>query len=120
MSTTMRFGNEIKISLYRNSSLGCLHPREWFRDASGRAIDTDVQESQRVHAEPNRRFTAAHDAGGESRTIGVGVFDGAGIDVAQARRILGNGIGTYAFIGDFAGDAGTPQEGARKRNLLQK
>ncbi len=49
-----------------------------------------------------------------------GVFDGAQINATIAKSTLGNGIGTYAFVGDFAGEAGTPQEGARKRNLLQK
>ena len=48
-----------------------------------------------------------------------GVFKGETINVEKAKAILGNGIGTYAFIGDFAGEAGTPQEGAKKRNLLQ-
>lgn len=49
-----------------------------------------------------------------------GIFDGAQINSTIAKSTLGNGIGTYAFVGDFAGEAGTPQEGARKRNLLQK
>ena len=49
-----------------------------------------------------------------------GVFTGAAINPEKAKEILGQGIGTYAFIGDFAGEAGTPREGARKRNLVQK
>jgi beta-glucosidase len=49
-----------------------------------------------------------------------GVFDGANINPQIAKAHLGNGIGTYAFVGDFAGEAGTPQEAARKRNLLQQ
>ena len=49
-----------------------------------------------------------------------GVFTGAAINVPVATQHLGNGIGTYAFVGDFAGEASTPQESATKRNLLQR
>ncbi len=49
-----------------------------------------------------------------------GVFDGANIDTQQAEKVLGSGIRTYAFLGDFAGEAGTPQEAVQRRNLLQK
>jgi len=49
-----------------------------------------------------------------------GVFQGASINVPIAKEHLGNGIGTYAFIGDFAGEASSPQDSTRKRNLLQK
>ncbi len=49
-----------------------------------------------------------------------GILQNSAINPTLAKQILGQGIGTYAMIGDFAGDAGTPQESARRRNLLQK
>ncbi len=49
-----------------------------------------------------------------------GVLNGMAINPAIAKSVLGNGIGTYAFVGDFAGEAGTPQTGAAKRNLVQR
>jgi beta-glucosidase len=48
-----------------------------------------------------------------------GVLEDGKINPERAKAVLGSGIGTYAFVGDFAGEAGTPQESARRRNLVQ-
>ncbi len=49
-----------------------------------------------------------------------GVFEGAGLNQERTKDLFSLGLGTYSFVGDFAGDAGSPGESARKRNLLQK
>ena len=49
------------------------------------------------------------------------VIDNNQIKEDLARKLAGNGLGTYAFLDEFTGTTGSsdPRLGARKRNLLQ-
>lgn len=49
------------------------------------------------------------------------VFDQDHIDEAMAKKMAGNGLGTYVLLGDFmqSGKLSSPREGAHRRNLLQ-
>jgi beta-glucosidase len=49
------------------------------------------------------------------------IFDRDQLDEAVAKRIAGNGLGTYIFLDEFLGMSGpfNPCLGARHRNLLQ-
>ena len=49
-----------------------------------------------------------------------GILEGNAVNPDRARAILGKGIGTYAFVGDFAGEGADPQETAHHRNLIQR
>ncbi len=50
----------------------------------------------------------------------VGVLGPQGINAEAAKKTLGNGLGTMAFMGDFFGTAGTPRQAAIDRNHVQK
>jgi beta-glucosidase len=58
-------------------------------------------------------------AGGGLSTSAI--FDKGQINDIVAKRIAGNGLGTYAFLDEFTsgGDAMNPRIGAQRRNLLQ-
>jgi beta-glucosidase len=48
------------------------------------------------------------------------VFDKDHLDEALAKQMLGNGLGTFAFLDEFLSmNAGGPREGAGRRNQLQ-
>ena len=49
------------------------------------------------------------------------VIDKDHVNEALAKKIAGNGLGTYAFLDEFTGmgDSLTPQSGAQHRNLIQ-
>lgn len=48
------------------------------------------------------------------------VFAGDHLDEALAKKLLGNGLGTFAFLDEFMSmNAGGPREGAERRNQLQ-
>jgi len=42
------------------------------------------------------------------------------VNQVLAKQALGNGIGTFAFLDDFMGKAGTPETSVANRNALQK
>jgi len=49
------------------------------------------------------------------------IFEKDHVNEALAQKLLGNGLGTYAFLDEFMGmSPGGPREGAERRNLLQK
>ncbi len=48
-----------------------------------------------------------------------GILEGDGINAERAKAALGSGIGTYAFVGDFAGDSSSAQQTSHRRNLIQ-
>ena len=48
-----------------------------------------------------------------------GIFENGAVVPARAKAVLGAGMGTYAFVGDFAGDTKTATETAHRRNLVQ-
>src|SRR3954468_8994435 len=48
------------------------------------------------------------------------VFDKDQLDESLAKQMLGDGLGTFAFLDEFLGmSTGGPREGAERRNLLQ-
>jgi beta-glucosidase len=48
------------------------------------------------------------------------IYEKDHVNEALAQKMLGNGIGTYAFLDEFLGmSPGGPREGAERRNLLQ-
>jgi beta-glucosidase len=49
------------------------------------------------------------------------LFSKNGVNEAEAKRLAGSGLGTYAFLDEFTstGDAKDPRGGAQRRNLLQ-
>jgi len=48
------------------------------------------------------------------------VIENGQVNLAVARRILSNGLGTYAFLDEFVGESGDAHAGAERRNLLQE
>jgi len=49
------------------------------------------------------------------------LFSKNGVNEAEAKKLAGSGLGTYAFLDEFTstGDARDPRVGAQRRNLLQ-
>lgn len=49
------------------------------------------------------------------------LFNKREVNEAQAKKLAGNGLGTYAFLDEFtsAGDTKDPRSGAQRRNTLQ-
>jgi beta-glucosidase len=48
------------------------------------------------------------------------IFEKDHVNLTLAQKLLGNGLGTYAFLDEFMGmNPGGPREGAERRNLLQ-
>jgi beta-glucosidase len=52
---------------------------------------------------------------------GTSLFSKNGVNEAEAKKLAGSGLGTYAFLDEFTstGDARDPRMGAQRRNLLQ-
>ncbi len=49
------------------------------------------------------------------------IFDQNPLDDEKVRKVAGDGLGTYSFLGEFlaTGDPSTAKQGAQRRNLLQ-
>ena len=83
---------------------------ERVRDLLGRmTVDEKVAQLQ-----SGVKFPGLFSMGGGS------LFEKDGLNEAEVKKSLGNGLGTYAFLDEFIGMApGGPREAAANRNLLQ-